>query len=68
MAQRFPANISRTETFIIRKGNFQNRDTVMLKAKTHRNYWPVASIIETFADKYGVARTVRLKIESEKKR
>ena len=39
----------------------------MLKAKAHRNYWPVPPVTKTFADKYGVARTVTLKIEVEKR-
>ena len=37
----------------------------MLKAKTHRNYWPIACIIKTFEDKHGVVRIVRLNFESE---
>ena len=41
-------------------------DIVLLKAKTHRNHWPVARIIQTFADKHGVVQTVRLKLGSQK--
>ena len=45
--------------------NFWNGDTVLLKAKTHWNHWPVACIIETLADKHGVVWTVRLNFGSE---
>ena len=30
--------------------------------ETHRKHWPVACINETFADKYGVEQTLRLKL------
>ena len=33
------------------KRNFQNGHIIMLKAQCHRNHWPVAYIIEAFADK-----------------
>ena len=55
-----------TKIFWIRKRNFHNRDIVILKAKVHWNYWPVPPVIETFADKHGVAQTVRLNIEVKK--
>ena len=38
----------------------------MLKAKIYRNCWSLLHIIETLADKQGVAWTGKLKIGSEK--
>ena len=49
-----------------RRRNFRNGDIVLLKAETHRNHWPIARITETFEDKHGAVRTVRLKLGSEK--
>ena len=48
-----------------RRKHFRNGDIVLLKAKTHRNHWPVARMIETFEDEHGVVQTVRLKLGSE---
>ena len=48
-----------------RRRNFRNEDIVLLKAENHRNHWPIARIIETFEDKHGVVRIVRLKLGSE---
>ena len=48
-----------------RRRNFRNGDIILLKSETHRNHWPVARIIETFEEKHGVVRTVRLKLGSE---
>ena len=61
MAQRVTAKIARTKNF----RNFRNGDIVLLKAETHRNHWPVARMIETFADTHGVVQTVRLKLGIE---
>ena len=65
MAQKDPAHIATTKTCKTWRRDFWNRDTALLKARTHRNHWPVACIIETFVDKHGVVRTVRLKLGSE---
>lgn len=45
-----------------RRRNFKNGDVVLLKNESNRNHWPVARIMETFADKHGVVRTVRLRL------
>ena len=45
-----------------RRRNFKNGDIVLLKNESNRNHWPIACIIETFADKHGVVRTVPLRL------
>ena len=65
MAQKFLKTLQERKTCKTRRRNFQSVDIVLLKAETHRNHWPIAFITETFEDKHGVVRTVRLKIGSE---
>ena len=65
VAQKFSTNFSRTKTCKFKKKNFQNGGIILLKAGTHRIYWHVTHLIETFADKHGVIGTVRLKLGSE---
>ena len=48
-----------------RERNFRKGDLVLRKTENRRSHWPVARIIETFADKNGVVRIVRLKPGSE---
>ena len=42
------------KTCKIRRRNLRNGDIVLLKSETHRNHWPVARMIETFANTHGV--------------
>ena len=67
MAQRVTGKIARKKKCKTRRRNFRNGGLVLLKAKIHQNHWPVACTIETFANKHGVAQTVRLNIGSANK-
>ena len=49
------------------KINFQKGDIVLLKAETHRIHWLVPRMIQTFVDKYGIVRVVRLKPGRQRK-
>ena len=51
----------------IQKRIFHDRDIVILKAKVHWNYCPVLPVIETFADKHGVAQIVRQRLKWKKR-
>ena len=37
-------------------------DIVLLKADYNRNNWSIAHIIETFPDKHGIVRTIKLRL------
>ena len=63
--KEFLRKLQDRKTWKTRRRNFRNGDIVVLKVETHRNHWPVTRIIETFEDKQGVVRTVRLKLEGE---
>ena len=45
---------------IRKRRNFQKRDDVLLRANSNRNHWSIARMIETFADKHGIVRTIKL--------
>ena len=63
--KEFLQTFQEQKTCKTRRGNFRNGDIVLLKSKSNGNHWPVARIIETFADKHGVMRKVRLKLGIE---
>lgn len=45
---------------IRKRRNFQKRDDVLLRANSNRNHWSIARMIETFADKHRIVRTIKL--------
>ena len=63
--KEFLQTLQKRKTCKIGRRSFQNGDMVLLKIETHWNHWPVAPKIETFDNKHGVVRTVRLKLGSE---
>ena len=63
--KEFLQTLQEHKTCKTRRRNFRNGDIVLLKAETHRSHWLIARIIETFEDKYGAVRAVRLKLGSE---
>ena len=51
----------------INRRNFQVGDIVLLKDDFHHRYhWPMSGIMETFSDKNGNVRNVRLKVETKR--
>ena len=45
-----------------KRRNFLKEEVVLLKTDSSQNHWPIARITETFADKYGIAGTVKLRL------
>ena len=45
-----------------KRRNFQKGDVVLLKADSNQNHWPITRIIETFPDKHGIVRTIKLRL------
>ena len=61
--KEFLVKLQGRERWSINRRNFQVGDIVLLKDDFHhRNHWPVACIMETFSDKNGNVRNMRLKV------
>ena len=48
-----------------RRRNFRNGDIVIIKADTERIKRPIARVIESYEDRHGVVRTVKLKVGND---
>ena len=61
--KEFLVTLQERQGWSINKRNFQVGDIVLLKDDFHhRNHWPMACIMETFSDKNGNVRNMRLKV------
>ena len=60
--KEFIQTLQERKPYRSKRRNFQKGDIVLLKADYNRNNWPFARIIETFPDKHGIMRTIKLRL------
>ena len=64
--KEFLVTLQQCQKWSKNKRNFQTGDIVLLKDDSnHRNHWPMAHIVEIFANKHGDVRNVKLKLGSQ---
>ena len=61
MAQGVHSDITRTKIMQTEMKKL-SEDAVLLKADYNQNNWSIACIIETFPNKHGIVRTIKLRL------